>query len=160
MGNRTVRSGVTSLAIAGTILASTAAPALARAQTWTTVEHNVTLASEFFDDDICGARASTETLTNRVQVNHLTANDDGSFHFVDFETGMLLVDFVDPAIPDATFRRTETFNINLTPGGVVTISETFRQFDSQLTIRSTFHLTLVDGVPIVERETLFVDGCP
>jgi hypothetical protein len=74
--------------------------AAASPEVFTTVEHNVTLASEFFPDDICGPRAVTETVTNKVQVNHLTANADGGFHFVDFETGTLFSDYVDPAIPD------------------------------------------------------------
>jgi hypothetical protein len=35
-----------------------------------------------------------------------------------------------------------------------------RQSDGTLTIRGRYHLTVVDGVPKVEREALFVDGCP
>ena len=34
-------------------------------EVFTIVEHNVTLASEFFPDDICGPRAVTETLPTR-----------------------------------------------------------------------------------------------
>ena len=57
---------------------------------FTVVEHNTPPVSEFFPDDIC---AVTETVTNTVHVNHLTENEDGSFHFVDFETGFLSADY-------------------------------------------------------------------
>ena len=91
--------------------------------TWTVIRHNVTT-SQHFPDDICGPRAVTETLTNTTEVQHLTANADGSFHFVDFETGIMFVDYDDPATPDQTMRRTETFEINLTPGGTYTETNT------------------------------------
>jgi hypothetical protein len=128
-------------------------------ETWTVVLHNVTH-TEHFPDDICGPRAVTETLTNTTEVQHLTAKDDGSFHFVDFETGIMFVDYDDPAIPDQTMRRTETFEINLTPGGTYTETSTFRQADAVLQIRSTYHLTVVDGTPKVEHSVGFVRGCP
>lgn len=128
-------------------------------ETFTVVLHNVTH-TEHFPDDICGARAVTETLTNTTEVQHLTANADGSFHFVDFETGILVVDYDDPAIPDETRRRTETFEINLTPGGTFTRTETFRDAGAVLQIRSTYHLTVVDGTPKVEHFVGFVRGCP
>jgi hypothetical protein len=138
-----------------------AAPAVGAAppETFTVVRHNVTT-TQFFPDDICGPRAVTETLTNTTEVQHLTAAADGSFHFVDFETGILVADYVDPTIPDQTMRRTETFNINLTPGGTYTETNTFRQADAVLQIRSTYHLTVVDGTPKVEHLVEFVRGCP
>jgi hypothetical protein len=95
-----------SLALGALAVAPSAAAA--PPQVFTTVEHNVTLASVFFPDDACGPRAVTETVTNKVQANHVTENADGSFHVVDFETGTLVADYVDPAIPDQTFRRTNT----------------------------------------------------
>ena len=119
-------------------------------ETWTVVLHNVTH-TEHFPDDICGARATTETLTNTTELQHLTANADGSFHFVDYD---------DPTIPDETRRRTETFEINLTPGGTYTETSTFRDAGAVLQIRSTYHLTVVDGTPRVEHSVGFVRGCP
>jgi hypothetical protein len=139
-----------------------AAPAVGAAtppETWTVVRHNVTT-SQHFPDDICGARAVTETLTNTTEVQHLTAHADGSFHFADFETGILVVDYDDPTIPDETRRRTETFEINLTPGGTFTQTTTFRDAGAVLQIRSTYHLTVVDGTPKVEHSVGFVRGCP
>jgi hypothetical protein len=141
----------------GAIMPSAAA---ASPTVFTTVEHNVTHASEFSPDDACGARAVTETVTNVVQVNHLTANADGSFHFVGFETGTLVADYVDPTIPDQTFRRTNTEVFNLTPGGTFTYTETLQQFDATLRITSWAHLTVVGGEPKVEREVMIVRGCP
>jgi hypothetical protein len=134
--------------------------AAARPEVFTTVQHNMTLASESFPDDACGPRAVTETVTDTVQVNHLTANADGSFHFVDFETGTLFADYVDPAIPDQTFRRTNTEVFNLTPGGTFTHTETLQQFDATLRITFRAHLTVVGGEPKVEREVMIVRGCP
>src|SRR3954451_8056391 len=100
--------------VLGILALAMPAGAAAQPEVFTTIKHNVTLASESFPDDICGSRAVTETVTNTVQVNHLTANDDGSFHFVDFETGVLVADYANPGIPDQTFRRINTEVVNLT----------------------------------------------
>jgi hypothetical protein len=149
------------LAVApGLLMLAVPAAAAEPPQVFTIVEHDVTLASESFPDDACGPRAVTETVTNKVQVTHLTANPDGSFHFVDFETGILFADYVDPAIPDQTFRRTNTEVFNLTPGGIFTHTETIQQFDATLRIIGRVHLTVVDGEPKVEREVGIVRGCP
>jgi hypothetical protein len=113
-------------------------------ETWTIVRHNVTT-TKHFPDDICGLRAVTETLTNTTEVQHLTANDDGSFHFLDFETGILVVDYDDPTIPDETRRRTEALEVNLTPGGTYTETNTLRDAGAVLQIRSTYHLTVVEA---------------
>jgi hypothetical protein len=129
---------------------------------FTFVDHNVTLESEHFPDDPddpCVA-AVTETVTNTVQVNHLTENADGSFHFVDFETGFLFADYDDPAIPDQTFRRTNTEEFNLAPGGTFVHTETLQQFDATVRITFRSHLTVVSGVPKVDREVMIVRGCP
>ena len=148
------------LGLVGAIALAVVGTAAAKPEVFTIVEQNVTLASQFFPDDACGPRAVTETVTNTVQVTHLTANEDGSFHFVDFETGFLVADYVDPAIPDQTFRRTNTEVFNLTPGGTFTHTETFQQFDATLRITFRAHLTIVNGEPKVERETMIVRGCP
>jgi hypothetical protein len=146
--------------IAGTALAGAAPAQAAPAQTWTSVQHDVVLPTEFFPDDICGPRASYEDWTNTTQVEHLTVRPDGSFMFMDFETGYIDVDYVDPAIPDTRFKRTETFTINLTPGDTFVETSTMRQSDGELTIRVQYHLTLVNGVPVVSREVTIVSGCP
>lgn len=160
MGNATRRSLVAAAALAASAVVSSPANS-APAETWTTVLHNTTRPVEFFPDDICGPRASYESWVNKVEVNHLTALADGSYHFVDFETGYISVDYVDPAIPDAIVRRTETFNVNLTPGGVYTETLTLRQRDTNdLIIRFSYQLIVVDGVPKVEREAFFLSGCP
>ena len=145
---------------AGSLVLLPGNAAAAEREVWTVVEHNVTLPSETFPDDICGARAVTETVTNKTQVNHLTLNPDGSFHFVDFETGVLVADYTDPTIPDQTFRRTNTEVFNLTPGGTFTVTETISQFDNTLSIRATYHLTVVNGEPVVEKDVSMVRGCP
>jgi hypothetical protein len=154
------RSATTAVLCLGLSAAVTAPAGAAPARTWTDVQHNVTLATEFFPDDICGERPSYETWTNKVQVNHLTERPDGSFTFVDFETSLIAVDYVDPNIRDTTFRWTETFTINLTRGGTYINTTTFRQSDGTLTLRARYHLTVVNGVPKIEREASFVDGCP
>ena len=160
---RKARTSTITLAISallGVLAAVVPSTAAARPEVFTTVAHNVTLASEVFPDDICGPRAVTETVTNKVQVNHVTANADGSFHVVDFETGTVVADYVDPATLDQTFRRTNTEVFNLTPGGTFMHTETLQQFDATLRIISAFHLTVVDGEPNVERAVTLVRGCP
>jgi len=146
--------------VSGLLVLAVPTSAAEAPEVFTVVEHDVTLASEFFPDDICGPRAVTETVTNTVQVNHLAANDDGSFHFIDFETGFVHSDFVDPSIPDTTLRRTNTEAFNLTPGGTFTATETIQVFDATLRIISAFHLTIVRDEPKVEREITLVRGCP
>jgi hypothetical protein len=160
MGSLSRRLGLLCTLASGVVALAVPSAAGARPLVFTAVEHDVTLASEFFPDDICGPRAVTETVTNTVQVNHLTENDDGSFHFVDFETGFLFADYVDPAIPDQTFRRTNTEAVNLTPGGTFTATETSQQFDSTMRITSKFHLTVVNGEPKVEKDVTIARGCP
>jgi hypothetical protein len=145
------------LVVAG---ASTQPAAAAPAETYTDLQHNLVLAAEFHEDDSCGARASTETFINRTQLTRLTELADGSFHFVDFETGVVATDFVDPAIPDTIRRRTETFEVNLTPGQTFVVNSTLRDSDGTMTVSAHYHLTEVDGVPRVEREVSYVVGCP
>jgi hypothetical protein len=158
IGRRAAISAVVCLGLTG---AGTAPASAAPAQTWTDVQHNVTLATEFFPDDICGPRASYETWTNKTQLTHLTVLPDGSgYHFIDFETSIIAVDYVDPTIPDTTFKWTETFGVHLTPGGTYTETTTLRQSDGTLTIRARYHLTVVDGEPKIEREASYVSGCP
>jgi hypothetical protein len=148
---------VSALIVAVGVLLALPSGAGASPLVFTVVEHNVTLASEHFDD--CGG--VTETVTNTVQVNHLTENEDGSFHFVDFETGFLFADYEDPAIPDETFRRTNSESFNLTPGGTFTTTETTAQFSATTRIIDAFHLTIVDGEPKVEHQVFLVrGGCP
>lgn len=150
---------IAALAVSGAIGVASAGAAKAT-EVWTFVEHDVTLESETFPDDICGARAVTETVTNWMQFDHLTAHADGSFHFADFETGVLVADYHDPTIPDQTFRRTEMLHVNLTPGETVTVANTLRQFDSELTIRAHYQLVVLDGVPKIERSVTLARGCP
>lgn len=155
---------VSAVVLAGAGLA-TSAGAATPTETWTVVEHDVTLPPEFFPAEpngLCGpSPAAWERVTNKVQVNHLTARPDGSFVFTDFETGTLVVDYVDPAIPDETYQRTETFTVNATPGETIVVSNTFRQASTtfKFTIRFYYHLTIVDGVPKIEREVSYVRGC-
>jgi hypothetical protein len=96
-------------------------------------------------------------------MNHLTARPDGSFVFKDFETGTVEVDYVDSPWPDETYQRTETFTVILTPGDTYVVSNTFRQSlrnsEFKFTIRFYYHLTVVDGVPTIEREVSYVRGC-
>ena len=85
----------------------------------------------FFLDDICGPRASFESWVNTVEVNHLTARDDGSFHFVDFETGYVHVDYVVPAIPEV-HRADRDLYREFDPGG--TYIETSTTASATITI--------------------------
>jgi hypothetical protein len=72
----------------------------------------------------------------------------------------VVADFVDPAIPDTTTRRTNPEVFNLTPGGTFTHTERLLQFDATLWIVAQVHLTVVDGKPKVEREVTMLRCCP
>jgi hypothetical protein len=158
--SQSAQSGIVLLTVtaASTVLS---APAYAASDN---VDHGAAqhhAAGRLLPDDICGPGASYQSWVNTVEVNHLTARYIGSFHFVDFETGYIHVDFVDPATPDVTQSRTETFNVNLTPGGTYTETSTYRQRDgNDLIIRFSCTLIIVDGVPRVEWEAFFLSGCP
>lgn len=134
---------------AAAVSAASAAP---EAQTWTTIEHDVTLEAQAGEDELCGRGGITETMVNKLQMQHLTENVDGSFHFVDFETGKVVIDFDDPAYDDLVFRRTESFHFNVTPGETVTLHENLRDSNGDITFVYRFHLAMVDGEPVVERE--------
>ena len=153
-------------ALASTTLAIAPAQATAQpATTWTTVRHDVTFTQSFPDPeepDLCGRPpvASTETFRIRTELNHLTELADGSFHFTDFETGTIFIDYHDPAIQDASTQFTDTFQVNLTRGETVTVSGTFHQFGGGLKIWYRLHITEVAGTPTVEKEILKFTGCP
>jgi hypothetical protein len=131
-------------------------------EVWTNVRHDTTYV-QHFDDDPCGRGAVVETLAYRTEMQHLTRLPDGSFHFVDFETGRVHEDWADPAVEDRVYRLTNTFSINLTPGGVFTRTETFRQSDGAVSFIYRYRLTEVDGRPVVEKEVDFFPypaACP
>ena len=145
--------------LAALALAAGPMPASAETSTSTVVIHGLTF-SEFFPDDICGPRASTVTFIVQTQVTHVTEHADGSFTFHDVGTGTYHVDFVDPALADQDSHQTESFLVTLTPGGTQVVSLAFDDFPTGLRIWQRFHLTVVDGNVVVERDILKVTGCP
>jgi hypothetical protein len=150
------------LGVTAVTAAVVAATAVAAAPTvWTTVNRDVTTTQYFPPEpNDCGFGGATEIKHYTIEMNHLTQNADGSFHFVDFETGTVTIDWDDPSMPDQTAKLTNTFHANFTPGETFTASETYRQRDKVLTIREHITLVVVDGVPKVERERFFFSGCP
>jgi len=70
-------------------MASGSPASAAPAKTYKVVEHNVTLPTQFFPDDICGLRASFETATYKTMITKITEDANGGFHLVDFETGSI-----------------------------------------------------------------------
>ena len=160
MSHLALRTSTTALLSLGALVAAAGPAAAAPATSWTTVQRNVVHEERYYED-LCGRGSHVERFHNTVEIVHLTELADGTFHFVDFETGTLTADFDDPSVEDQVFRRTNTFALNVVRGGVVTVSETFRQFDSTVTITYRFPLTEVDGVPTVEREVeQFQFPCP
>ena len=145
-------------ALTALVLAAVAAPASA-ATTSTVVIHGVTF-TDFFPDDICGPRANYVTFTIDTEVVHTTELADGSFSFVDAATATYHADFVDPARADQDSRQVGGFHITLTPGGTLVSSFAFHDFPTGIRIWQRYHLTVVDGNPVVERDILKVTGCP
>ena len=145
-------------ALTALVLAAVAAPANA-ATTSTVVIQGVTF-TEFFPDDLCGPRASYVTFTIDTEVVHTTELADGSFSFVDASTGTYHADYVDPALPDQDSRQVGAFHVTLTPGGTLVISYAFHDFPTGMRIWQRYHLTVVDGNPVIERDIMKFTGCP
>ena len=150
------------VAVALTAAALCASAAEAAAPTvWTTVNRDVTYTQYFPPEpNDCGFGGATEIKNYKIEMNHLTQNADGSFHFVDFETGTVTIDWDDPSMPDQTAKLTNTLDVNFTSGETFTWNETYRQRDRVFTIRGYIRLIVVDGVPKVEKEAFFFSGCP
>ena len=159
---RVIRTLAVAVTATGALVSTGAAAVASPAETWRTVEHNVTYLNQRGTDDLCGFGELSEIHFNRLQMQHLTQKEDGSFHFTDFETGTTTIDFDDPQYADVVFRRTNTFHMNLTPGGTFTVNETLRESSANVTIVYRYHLTEVQGEPVVEREveSFFAGPCP
>jgi hypothetical protein len=142
------------------VVAAVPAPASASTTTSTVVIHGLTF-TEFFQDGLCGPEPQYVTFTFDTEVTHTTEHADGSFSFVDVNTGTYHVDFVDPALPDVDSRQVGAFHITLTPGGTQVVSLAFHDFPTGVMIWQRFHLTVVDGNPVVERFIEKVEpACP
>ena len=125
---------------------------------YTLVSHGDT-GSAYYASDICGARASWVTTTLRTTVDHVTQRGD-SFVFHYLETGTYHVDFDDPSLADQDSQFTGSSTVALTPGQAVVVANTWHDFPTGLMIWERFHLTLVDGQPVIEKYVLKVTGCP
>ena len=149
-----------SAAILGVVLAAGAPVAAEQgARGSTVVVHGVTY-TQSFRDDICGPRASEETVTIRTTVLHYTETADGTFNAHFTETGTIHVDFDDPALQDFDSQFTDSIHHVLTAGGTETFIETFHQVSGELKIWSRIHVHFVDGRLMFEREAGRVTGCP
>ena len=154
-GKRTLAVGVGAAAVlCGAPGVAAAAPTPAD------VQHDVVLV-QYFDgaDDPCGLGPVEETMVDAVQVRRVAAGD-GSFHLVDVETGRVYVDAGADGTTDAVFRRTETFTLHATPGGVFIVNQVFRQSDGELTFVDRFHVTEVKGVVKADHGSQSFPDCP
>ncbi len=124
------------------------------------VEHDVVSAPVYFESDICGDRPVVETVTTKTEVERFTERANGGFHYLYVAVFSYTADFVDPSVPDTTWRGNEVINANLSPGGTFTFTESLRASDSEIRIHFSLHLTAVDGVPQVEHVINDVTGCP
>lgn len=149
------------VALTAAALCATAAEAAAPT-VWTTVDRNVTVTQYFPPDpnDPCGFPGVTEIKHYTIAMEHLTQNADGSFHYIDFETGTVTLDWDDPTIPDVTLRLTNTFEVNVTPGEIITLSETYRQGGRTFRVREHLQIVVTKGTPRVERWTIYFSPCP
>ncbi len=150
---------VTSVAILGAVLAA-GEPAAAEqgARDSTVVVRGVTY-TQSFPDDICGPRASEETVRIRTMVLHYTEQADGTFNAHFTETGTIHVDFGDPNLQDFASQFTDSVHHVLTPGGTETFIETFHQLSGELKIWFRIQVHFVDGQLKFERVVGKVTGC-
>ena len=147
----------TATALAVFVLGVLPAQAAGPPTTSTVVVHGLTFSE--FAPDICD-RLATFTFTFRTQVTHLTEHEDGSFSGSFIDIGTYHVDFVDPALADQNSQFAEAVHVTLTPGETFVVSLAFHDFPTGIRIWERFHLTEVNGSPVVEREIFKVTGCP
>ena len=148
------------VALAALVLSGLSTPASAAGTTTSTVVVHGTTFSTFYPDDICGPRASTETMTIRTSVAHITQHSDGSYSYQNTYTGFYHVDFVDPALADVDSQFTGVNHVNLTLGGTKIVSYIFHDWPGDIRIWERIHLTEVDGTLVVDRYIFGVTGCP
>lgn len=144
------------------ITASVLVPSIANAATGstTTVNHRQTETVQY-PDDICGARSNTTTYTRTVEVEHFNerANGTWTYHFTDVVT--YLSDFDDPTIADETGRLTEVGTFVLVSGDNFTQTLTFHDhLGKEIRIYERAHLTIVRGLPVIDRFVSGFTGCP
>ena len=117
--------------------------------------------TEFFADDICGARASTVTFTETMAQSQLIYRADGTFAYRDVAVVTYVVDFVDPALPDDSSRLTEVNHFILTPGeNTFVVSNTFHAKEGDLKIWERRNLKIVGDEVLVDTFVLEATGCP
>jgi hypothetical protein len=131
----------------------------ARVGSPTVVAHDTTF-TEFFDGDICGARANTTTFHRRMEQVQFFERPDGTFKYRDVAVVTYVSDYVDPALQDLTGRLTEVNQFIFTPGQTFVGVTTFHDFFGPVKIFYRFHTTQRGEEIIVEREVLRVTGCP
>ena len=125
----------------------------------TVVDHDVTH-SAYFPDDICGPRASFITFTARTAQQQFLPRRDGTWLYREVSVVTYTSDYDDPSLPDVTGRLTEVNHYNLTPGNTFIANEPFHDFFGDVKIWWKYHLTVVDGSPVVERSIVDWVGCP
>ncbi len=146
-------------AVTGTAMVS-GTPAHAEAPPGSTnVQHDVTH-SGYFDGDICGPWANLTTWTAKVTQQQFLERRDGSWAYREVAVVTYTSDYDDPTLPDLEGRLTEVNHYNLTPGDTFIASEPFHDFFGDVKIWWKYHLTVVDGEPIVERFVVEWTGCP
>ena len=125
----------------------------------TVVDHGFTH-TEFFPDDICGARASTVTFTATMAQWKIVERADGTWSYRDVAVVTYDVDFVDPELSDYSGRLTEVNHYIVTPGDTFVVANTYHDFGGDLKIWERLNFKEVKGDVVVDREIMKVTGCP
>lgn len=123
----------------------------------TTTEHVAGEVTHADDENFCTGDPIKVTQTTD-SVSHLTAFADGSYHFSTTRRGSILIDTVDPALPDYSGSFVVTINDGVSGQG--------ERFGFTFSLRATgtdgsieaflvlAHATVVDGRLIVEFDEL------
>jgi hypothetical protein len=144
------------LVIPASLIAGPAAAA--PADSFTNVIHDV-VSTTTFSADVCGPRANTTTVTIKTEQVHVTTRPNGGFQFHTVDVTSFVTDYLDPALPTLTGESTNVNNFNVTNGGTVVATSTFHSSFGDIRIFHRFHVTLVNGQPVVTREVSKVTGC-
>jgi hypothetical protein len=125
----------------------------------TAVTHGYTH-TEFFPDDICGARASTATFTETMAQSQYVQRADGSWSYRDVSVVTYVGDYVDPSIADVTGRLTEVNHYIFRAPESFIAATSFHDFGGDLKIWERVNFKAVKGEVVVDRELVKVTGCP
>ena len=118
--------------------------------------HHITTVTH--DTDING---NPGTITSDTTAHNFTTDTGSGFHFTGQSHYTYKIVYDDPALGTASGRATDAGHLNVTPGGAVTHTESFTDFEGPVKIRAHFtNVVDANGVVRVQRDEFQVEPFP